>query len=44
MTLQEALYNLGVRNNTLTLEEKRPLDKDGFCILRKVLRLTCWDM
>lgn len=34
MTLQEALDTLGVRDDTLTEEEKAQLDRDGYLLLR----------
>ena len=37
MTTAEALYDLGVRDDTLTPEEKSSLDKNGFLPLRGIL-------
>jgi hypothetical protein len=37
MTLQEALYALGVRDNTLTEQEKDKLDADGYLPLTDIL-------
>ncbi len=37
MTIEEALYALGVRDDTLTSEEKGRLDRDGFLPLEGVL-------
>ncbi len=37
MNIQEALYELGVRDDTLSEPEKAQLDKDGFLPLRGVL-------
>jgi ectoine hydroxylase-related dioxygenase (phytanoyl-CoA dioxygenase family) len=37
MTVQEALYGLGVRDDTLSEEEKSRLDRDGFLLLTGML-------
>ena len=37
MTLQEAVYALGVRDNTLTEQEKDKLDTDGYLPLPDIL-------
>ncbi|MBI4550938.1 MAG: hypothetical protein HY710_01600 [Candidatus Latescibacteria bacterium] len=42
MDIQTALWNLGVREHTLTPDEQRSLDEHGFVILRQMIarRLT----
>src|ERR1043166_4228103 len=37
MNIEKALFALGVRDNTLTAEEKASLDKDGFLFLHGIL-------
>ena len=37
MNIQQALYELGVRDDTLSEAEKAQLDRDGFLPLRGVL-------
>lgn len=37
MTLQEALYALGVRDDTLAVEEKRRLDDEGYLLLPDII-------
>src|SRR5260221_3063996 len=37
MNIQEALHSLGVRDNTLTAEEKDKLDRDGYLPLPGIL-------
>ena len=37
MTLKEALCELGVQDDTLSEEEKNQLDRNGFCLLPKIL-------
>src|SRR3954453_5553071 len=37
MNMDEALYALGVRSDTLSAEEKNTLDRDGFLILPNIL-------
>src|SRR5437773_1893569 len=37
MTQQQALYELGVRPDTLTADEKRRLDEDGFLYLSDLM-------
>ena len=37
MTLQEALYELGVRDDTLSQAEKAHLDREGYVLLPNIL-------